>query len=385
MSNDNSVLTRAAPPPAWEAASANPPADGRYSPGSVWMLTLLLAINIVNVMDRQILSVLAEPIRRDLSLTDLQLGLVTGLVFALFYGTCGVPIAWLADRFGWMDDKPSYLPPIPLGAPVRATTVGMVAESRNPDFPVGQWVFGIMGGIEEYTVHTNNPLTRRIDPDAVPAVSNYLSAAGNVGMTAYFALLECGQPQAGETVVVTGAAGGVGSLVGQIAKMKGCRTVGIAGGADKCARLIKRYGYDAAIDYRGKSRDQLIEAIRAEAPNGVDVHFENVGGELLDAGLMTLNDGARIVINGLISQYNSAPLPVFNIWQLIVKGARMQGFMLAHYLDRMDEAVRQLARWLKEGKLHADEHIETGIENTLSTYLRLFEGTNNGKLMLKLV
>lgn len=284
---------------------------------------------------------------------------------------------------GWMDDAPSYLPPIPLGDPVRAGTVGIIEESRNPDFPVGQWVFGL-NAIEDYSICRSGGFTSIVDPDAVPSVTNYLSAVGTVGLTAYFALLEAGQPKAGETVLVTGAAGAVGSLVGQIAKMKGCRTVGIAGGPAKCERLLRDYGYDAAIDYKGKSPKELLLAIRAAAPEGVDVHFENVGGELLDAGLLALNERARIVICGLISQYNSDPHPTRNLWQLIVKGARMQGFLLSHYRARAGEAIPELAGWMKQGKLRVDEHIDEGIENALPAFLRLFEGTNHGKMILKI-
>jgi len=284
---------------------------------------------------------------------------------------------------GWMDDAPSYLPPIALGAPVRATTVGVVAESRNPDFPVGQWASGL-NGIEDYSLCVAGGFTSPIDPDAVPSVTNYLSAVGAIGLTAYFALLEVGRPKAGDTVLVSGAAGAVGSLVGQIAKMKGCRTIGIAGGPAKCARLLRDYGYDAAIDYRGKSAAELAAAIREAAPDGVDVQFENVGGEILDAGLLALNPRGRVVLCGLISQYNSAPGPTYNVWQLIVQGARMEGFILTHYIPRFAEAIPELAAWVKSGALRVDEHIDEGIENTLPAFLRLFAGTNDGKMILKL-
>ncbi len=284
---------------------------------------------------------------------------------------------------GWMDDKPSYLPPIRLGDPVRASTLGVVAQSNNPDFPVGAWASGL-GAIEDYTLHRKGS-GRLIDPSALPQITNYLSVTGGVGPTAYFALLDVGKPKAGETVLVSGAAGGVGSLVGQIAKMQGCRTVGIAGGPAKCARLLRDYGYDAAIDYRGKSQDALVAAIRAAAPDGVDVQFENVGGIILDAGLMALNPKARVVLCGLISQYNSAPAPVHNIWQLIVQGASINGFIMTHYIARMGEAVPQLMEWVATGKLRIDEHVEEGIENALPAFLRLFSGTNEGKMILKLV
>jgi NADPH-dependent curcumin reductase CurA len=284
---------------------------------------------------------------------------------------------------GWMDDLPSYLPPIKLGDPVRATTVGIVAESRNPDFPVGSWASGL-NGLEDYSLGTSGGFTSPIDPDAVPTVTNYLSSVGAIGLTAYFGLLEAGKPQVGETVLVSGAAGAVGSMVGQIARMKGCRTIGIAGGAEKCARLIRDYGYDAAIDYRGKSLAELTAAIQAAAPVGVDIQFENVGGEILDAGLMALNPRGRVVLCGLISQYNSAPIPITNIWRLIAQGARMEGFILTHYVSRFAEAIPQLAAWTKSGAIRVDEHIDFGLENALSAFLRLFDGSNRGKMILKI-
>jgi NADPH-dependent curcumin reductase CurA len=284
---------------------------------------------------------------------------------------------------GWMDDAPSYLPPIRLGDPVRATTVGVVAESRNPDFPVGQWASGL-NAIEDYSLCEPGGFTSAVDPGAVPSVTNYLSAVGAIGLTAYLALLDVGKPKAGETVLVSGAAGAVGSIVGQIAGMKGCRTIGIAGGADKCARLTRDYGYDAAIDYRDKSESELAAAIRQAAPNGVDIQFENVGGAILDAGLLAINPKARIVLCGLISQYNSEPAPTRNIWQLIVQGARMEGFILTQHLPRFAEAIPELAGWVKSGKLRVDEHIDEGIENALPAFLRLFEGSNQGKMILKI-
>jgi NADPH-dependent curcumin reductase CurA len=248
---------------------------------------------------------------------------------------------------GWMDDKPSYLAPMQLGHPVRASTLGVVAQSRNPDFPVGTWASGL-NGIEDYSL-CQAGACRRIDPDAMPSVTNHLSVLSGVGLTAYFGLLHVGQPKAGETVLVTGAAGAVGSIVGQIAKMKGCRTVGIAGGPRKCERLLRDYGYDAAIDYRGKSPTELAAVIRAAAPGGVDVQFENVGGEILDAGLLALNPKARVVLCGLLSQYNSAPAPTHNLWELIVHGARIEGFILTQWVSRIGEAVPELMAWVKQG------------------------------------
>lgn len=284
---------------------------------------------------------------------------------------------------GWLDDAPSYMPPIPLGDAVRASTVGRVAASRNPDFPEGAWVSGL-GAIEEYTVGRAGGFMRRIDVDAVPSPSNYLSVLGAVGMTAYFGVLDVLAPRAGQTLLVSGAAGAVGSLVGQIGRILGCRTIGIAGGAAKVERLTRDYGYDVGIDYRGKDRTALEAAIRAAAPDGIDLVFENVGGDILDAALSNLAGGARIALCGLISEYN-APEKVGarNVWQLIVHRATMRGFLVSDYLPRFEEGGRQMAQWMGEGRLRFDEHIDRGIDNALPAFLRLFEGTNEGKMILQ--
>lgn len=285
---------------------------------------------------------------------------------------------------GWMDDAPSYMPPIPLGAPVRASTIGVVEASKADGFAPGQWVLGL-NGIEDYSVGVSGGFTQPIDPCAVPAVTNYLSILGAVGMTAYFGLLEVCEPKAGDTVLVTGAAGAVGSLVGQIAKIEGCRVIGIAGGGEKCARLTGRYGFDAAIDYRGKDADALTAAIKAEAPDGVDVIFENVGGDILDAGLNNLRRGARIGLCGLISEYNSTErIGARNLWQLIVHRASIRGLLVADYVPRFAAGGAQMAAWATEGKLVVDEHIDEGIDNAYPAFMRLFAGSNQGKMILKL-
>ena len=285
---------------------------------------------------------------------------------------------------GWMDDVPSYMPPIPLGAAVRASTIGVVEQSRAEGFPVGQWVLGL-NGIEDYSVGVAGGFTQPIDQGAVPALTNYLSILGAVGMTAYFGLLEVCEPKPGDTVLVTGAAGAVGSLVGQIAKIQGCRVIGIAGGAEKCARLTERYGFDAAIDYRGKDLAALTAAIHAEAPDGLDVIFENVGGDILDAGLNNLRNGARIGLCGLISEYNSTTrVGARNLWQLIVHRASIRGLLVADYVARFGEGGAAMAAWAAEGKLVVDEHIDEGIENAFPAFMRLFEGSNQGKMILKL-
>ena len=287
---------------------------------------------------------------------------------------------------GWMDDAPSYMPPIPLGTAVRASTVGQVAESRAEGFPVGSWVSGL-NAIEEYSTGVAGGFSQPVDIGMVPSPTNFLSVLGAVGMTAYFGYLEVCKPNPGDVVLVTGAAGAVGSLVGQIAKIKGAsKVIGIAGGPEKCARLIERYRYDAAIDYRGKSVDQLSAEIAALAPNGVNCIFENVGGDILDAGLNNLAMGARIGICGLISEYNNAgeKTGARNIWQLIVKRASMTGLLVMDYLPRFGEGGAELAGWLQSGQLVFDEHVDHGIENALPAFLRLFNGGNDGKMILAL-
>jgi hypothetical protein len=284
---------------------------------------------------------------------------------------------------GWLDAGGNYMPPIPLGDPVRASTIGVVEESRAEGFAPGQWVMGL-NAIEEYSVGQVGGFTQAIDPSLVPSVTNYLSIFGAVGMTAYFGLFEVCEPRDGDIVLVTGAAGAVGSLVGQLAKLRGCRTIGIAGGPEKCARLTGRYGFDAAIDYRGKDEAALTAAIAAAAPEGVDVVFENVGGIVLDAGLMNLRLGARVGLCGLISEYNTDPVGARNLWQLIVKRASIRGLLVADFVPRFAEGAEQMGKWAAAGKLVVDEHIDEGIENTFDSFMRLFAGTNQGKMILKL-
>ncbi|MFQ3594776.1 MAG: NADP-dependent oxidoreductase [Sphingomonadaceae bacterium] len=285
---------------------------------------------------------------------------------------------------GWLDDAPSYMPPVALGDAVRATTVGVVAASRAPDFPVGQWVLGLHA-IETHSVSEAGGFTSAIDPSLVPSPTNFLSVLGAVGMTAWFGLLEVGQPQAGETLLVSGAAGAVGSLVGQLGKWKGCRVIGIAGGPEKCARIVERYGFDAAIDHRGKDADRLAAEIRAAAPQGLDMVFENVGGACLDAALLNLRHGARVALCGLISEYN-APQPVGarNLWQLIVHSARIQGLLVRDWLPRFPEGMAGMAELIRAGRIVFNEHVDEGIANAFPAFMRLFDGTNDGKLILKI-
>ena len=285
---------------------------------------------------------------------------------------------------GWMDDADSYMPPIPLGAPVRASTIGVVEASKAEGFAPGQWVMGL-NGIEDYSIGTVGGFTQPIDPSLVPSVTNYLSLFGAVGMTAYFGLFEVCEPKPGDTVLVSGAAGAVGSIVGQLAKIHGCKTIGIAGGVEKCRRLTERYGFDVAIDYRGKDEAALTAEIAAAAPNGVHVIFENVGGIILDAGLANLAMNARVGLCGLISEYNTEePVGARNLWRLIVKRASIRGLLVADYVARFGEGAAKMGEWAAQGKINIDEHVDEGIENAYSAFMRLFSGSNQGKMILKI-
>lgn len=285
---------------------------------------------------------------------------------------------------GWMDDAPSYMPPIALGDPVRATTVGTVHASNNPDFHEGQWVLSL-NAIEDYSVALPGGFTMPIDVSLVPSPSNFLSVLGAVGLTAYFGLMDVAKPQPGDVLVVSGAAGAVGSVVGQLGKIAGCRVIGIAGGAEKCRRLIDDYGFDAAIDYKGKGVEALAAEIAAAAPAGADIVFENVGGDVMDAELLNLAKRARIVLCGLISEYNARErIGVRNLWQVLAQEATVYGFLVSAYADRFAEGGARMAQWVAEGKLRMDEDIQQGLENTYPAFMRLFSGANTGKLVLKI-
>ncbi|WP_088182951.1 NADP-dependent oxidoreductase [Sphingobium sp. Z007] len=285
---------------------------------------------------------------------------------------------------GWLDDVPSYLPPVDLGDAVRATTVGVVEASNLDGFAPGDWVMGL-NKIEQYSVARKGGFTSLIDPSLVPSVTHYLSVMGAVGLTAYFGVNDILKPQAGETFLISGAAGAVGSLVGQLGKLAGARVVGIAGGPDKCRRLIEDYGFDAAVDYRGKDVDALTAAIGEACPDGIDLVFENVGGIGLDATLEHINDHARIALCGLISEYNGAPYGTRNLWKLIARTATIRGFLISEFLDRFAEGGMAMAKLVGEGKLRFDEHIDEGIDNAFAAFMRLFEGSNQGKMILKLI
>lgn len=285
---------------------------------------------------------------------------------------------------GWMDDVPSYMPPIALGDAVRATTVGTVHASDNPAYRPGDWVLG-MNALEDYSAMEPGGFTSPIDVTLVDSPSKFLSAMGAVGLTGYFGLLEAGKPQPGETLLISGAAGAVGSVVGQIGKIQGCRVIGIAGGAEKCRRLVDDYGFDVAIDYKGKSEAELSAAIAAAAPGGANIVFENVGGMVMDAELMNLAPKARVILCGLISEYNTPEkLGIRNLWQVLVQEATIHSFLVMGYVPRFAEGGAQIARWIAEGRLRIDEDVQDGLENAYAAFMRLFSGANTGKLVLKI-
>jgi NADPH-dependent curcumin reductase len=280
---------------------------------------------------------------------------------------------------GWMSEGRSYIPPVEIGEVMRAGTVGQVVESESQKLAIGAYVSGWLG-VQEYAVCNENEVFQVI-PGAVP-LQTYLGALGMPGVTAYFGLLEVGAPKEGETVVVSGAAGAVGSVVGQIAKLKGCRVVGIAGGAEKCEWIVDQLGFDAAIDYK---REDVGAALREHCPEGVDVYFDNVGGEILDAVLARLARGARVAICGAISQYNhlDAVKGPSNYMSLLVNRARMEGFVVLDYMSRAPEAVREMAGWIADGRLVAREDVVEGFENFPEALQKLFAGENVGKLVLE--
>ncbi len=280
---------------------------------------------------------------------------------------------------GWMNEGRSYIAPVGIGEVMRAGGIGRVVASNHPDFAVGDHVNGTLG-VQDYAVLEGGRLTK-VEPKLAP-LPVFLNTLGMPGMTAYFGLLDVGQPKPGDTVVVSGAAGAVGASVGQIAKIKGCRAVGIAGGAAKCRYLVDELGFDAAIDYKA---EDVREGLRTHCPKGVNVYFDNVGGDILDIVLTRLTLHARVVICGAISQYNNTT-PVkapSNYLSLLVNRARMEGMVVFDYADRFPQARRDIAAWIAAGKLKSREDVVEGLQTFPETLLKLFNGENFGKLVLK--
>ena len=285
---------------------------------------------------------------------------------------------------GWMEDRESYMPPVQLGEPMRAGSVGQVAESNHPDFnTLVIWCRPWATGRTSWWLQPAQglPGLTKLPPGVEPELM--LSVLGTTGLTAYWGLLDLGNPQSGETVLVSGAAGATGSVAGQIARIKGCRVVGIAGGPDKCAWLTEEARFDAAIDYKSEDVDARIGEL---CPNRVDVFFDNVGGGILEAALNHINLRARVVLCGGISSYNATePVPgPANLMNLVINRARMEGFIIIDYFDRMAQSVSDLMGWIQSGELIYQNDIQEGFENIPQTLTRLFTGQNRGKQLLKI-
>jgi hypothetical protein len=282
---------------------------------------------------------------------------------------------------GWVSSGANYWEPVPVGGVMRSFTVGRVAASRHPEFSRGDFVTGLFGW-QDYAAVDGSSVQRRITETELP-VSTALGVLGLNGLTAYFALLELGQPKANETIVVSTAAGAVGSCAGQIAKIKGCRTIGIAGGPEKVELCRREFGYDVAIDYRAGDLDARI----ADAcPSGIDVYFDNAGGKISDSVLKNLAVGARVVICGFasIASWNPAPLGPRVERHLLVKRARMQGFLIFDYVGRYPEGLRALTEWVKAGLIHYREDILEGIEQAPGSIAGLYRGENLGKRLIRI-
>lgn len=287
---------------------------------------------------------------------------------------------------GWMNDAKSYIPPVGIGEVMRAGGIGKVIASKNAGFAVGDVVSGMLG-VQEYQSLSEAQIkpTGLVKIDLrLGTIGQWLNVLGMPGMTGYFGLMDVGQPKAGETVVISGAAGAVGQTVGQIAKLKGCRVVGIAGGAAKCDWVVKELGFDACIDYKA-GPSAVKDGLKQHCPKGVDIYFDNVGGEILDTVLTRLARGARIIICGAISQYNNTT-PVQgpkNYLSLLVNRARMEGIVVFDYASRFHLAVAEMAGYLKDGRMKSKEDTVVGLETFPEALIKLFTGENFGKLVLQ--
>ncbi|MET0559716.1 MAG: NADP-dependent oxidoreductase [Solirubrobacterales bacterium] len=282
---------------------------------------------------------------------------------------------------GWISEGPGYLPPVAIGETVRAIGMGRVVESRHPDYEEGQLVQGLIGWTEHFVASDAAPLQRVPVAEGV-SPSFYLGVLGMTGLTAWVGMREIGKPREGETVVVSAAAGAVGSVAGQLAKREGARVVGIAGGPEKCALLIDRLGFDAAVDHRAEDWQAQLEAA---TPDGIDVDFENVGGELMDAIFGRLNIRARVALCGLISVYNDteAPPGPANFRNLLVQRVTLQGFIILDHFAKLAEVSGQLAEWVADGSLEPLETVVDGFEQLPTALNMLFDGANVGKLVVR--
>lgn len=282
---------------------------------------------------------------------------------------------------GWMEDKKSYVPPVGLGEVMRASSIAQVIESKNPDFKEGDIIQGIFGW-QDFAISDGKGIMNAAHVPADIPITAPLSVFGITGLTAYFGLLDIGKPNAGDTVLVSGAAGATGSIAGQIAKIKGCKVIGTAGGAKKCRWLTEKANFDIAIDYKTADLGSTLQEL---CPEGINVIFDNVGGEFLNTSLLRIAQNARIVICGAISGYNEEVQPPgpSNYISLIIQRAKMEGFIVLDYANQFKDAVEELSTWVKEGKIVYQEDIAEGLENAPETLLRLYSGKNIGKQLLK--
>jgi NADPH-dependent curcumin reductase CurA len=299
-------------------------------------------------------------------------------------GEALVRVDWISldpTNRAWINDTPTYLPPVAIGEVMRGGGLGEVVASKNSNYPVGQTVQGLVGW-QEYAVASDAMFLLPVNVAEGVSPSAYLGALGTTGLTAWLGIRDIGKPQPGETVVVSAAAGAVGSVAGQLAKLSGARVVGIAGGPEKCTLLTDQLGFDAAVDHRA---DDWAAQLAAATPNGIDVDFENVGGDIMDAIFARLNIGARVALCGLISGYNSVHPPpgprAFG--NLLVQRATLQGFIVLDHFDRAPEAIGEISGLIAEGKLTALETVVEGFEQLPTAINMLFEGKNVGKLVVK--
>lgn len=285
---------------------------------------------------------------------------------------------------GMLDDRESYLPAVAIGGLIPTMVLGRVIRSRNPAFKEGDYGRGFVGWEEYSILNPANFAIENVHVDPAVPLTAYMGALGWSGITAYIGLKRIGEMKAGDTVVMSAAAGAVGSVGGQIAQLSGCRTVGLVGSPEKADLITGTFGLDAAINYRAE--EDLAAAIKRACPDGADLYFDNVGGKILDSMLPQMRDFGRIVVCGMIANYNDQdnPVPILNLWQLLVHRITMRGFLAYEHQDMLAEAEAQLGAWIKSGELIALENVTTGIENTPEAFIRLMSGTTTGKTIVRL-
>jgi NADPH-dependent curcumin reductase CurA len=298
-------------------------------------------------------------------------------------GEALVKVKWISidpTNRTWIGEEPTYLPPVAIGEVMRSLGLGEVVESNNENYPVGALVNGLTGW-QDYVVISDEMPLMVVPPEVQAEPAQLLGTMGMTGCTAYFGMLEIGRPKEGETVVVSAAAGAVGSVAGQLAKIRGARVVGIAGGPEKCAWLTDELGFDASVDYKA---DDWREQLKAATPDGIDVNFENVGGQIMEAVMGRLNLRARMVLCGLISGYNETEPPPGprTFGNLLIKRVTLQGFIILDYYPRFGEAIRELSGWVADGSLRSEQTVVEGFEELPNALNMLFAGQNMGKLVV---